>query len=202
MISDIIKNNLIVDLTDGSPSDLSTRYPSLYPTSSDVPDFMYKSLKTLLVGSAASSQFVQEVVEDLGTGKANSKGGVIIIVDRIVPAYLDFAEPRMKNSDNGAESCFVKIVIGQPRVAVEDSNAVQNICQRIKYLLDSYERDARRESWTVPVGDKSISQDYFKMYWLDTQGIDPNNGIRSSGAMMYFKCMYRRAVPSMEDILG
>lgn len=191
-----IRWNLINDVTDRTAASVVAANPDLFSDVSEVPPFLYQSLKTIWLGSsAASGDLAKKVVADLGTGMESSEGSIVIFTSQIRNQADEIYSP---NDDRfGAESANIRIVIYTPRYTTSVEKVFQ-AAYRIKYILDFESLNLRNEPELLvsPTIDNSIFSPqsalnqlrYFKAYFT---GLDQNE--RASYVCMDFRVWYLRA---------
>ena len=164
VIADTLKN----DLTSGSAATYVTNYPDLFTTTADVPNWLYKSLKEIMVGTAGSTaDFQRRIVAQIGLGQAVQSGDIQIYSKLHESGNL---VDKFDADVAGSESARVQILIQVPR-GDQDANPTKasDVSQRIKRLLDVQLRQEQQISsdLTIPKG-MGIHGDYhFKCYWED-----------------------------------
>ena len=187
MISKVVRNNLILDVVDRSASDLVLAYPEEFTSSSDVPEFLYKSLNTLWTG-AASSELAKCVVDDPGVGKESS-ASIDIVTDKMIPSSLF---PRGAQSDDpGAFTTFCRIILYKPRTRAASSDAINQAALRIAYVLDHPTRNQRQLGQLSVSGSPMVSSDYLRMYLEEISGPGGSKIMSSSALELVFRCEYR-----------
>lgn len=193
-----IRYNLINDYIDRTAADVMAANPGMFDSVSEVPEYLYLSLKTLWLGAgAASGDFAKRVVADLGTGMESSAGCITIFTTQIE----DQADDNQTFQDDryGAEVAMVEIYMNIPRVNT-DIDILMNAGLRIKYLLDYNARILRGLTTNLlvsPTVDNSILSPqsgsgvrYFIMRYL---GLTRSSNIRVSDQRLHFKVEYSRA---------
>lgn len=196
MLTKLIRANLITDVIDRDPSVIAAANPSLFTDgASDVPDYIWKSLKSCFLGtSAASSALAEIVVFDAGDGTPGPNGGIVITNNFETPQYTNAIPRQHKDDATGAESALLKLIIYTPRVRTGGSATVEDTCERIKMVLDTYYRIERKMKPLVLSFDAVNGyRDYLYCYWLETNGAGRIER-KGSAAEMVFKVEYKRIV--------
>lgn len=191
MISKVLKANLILDVTDRLASDLVTAHPEDFPTTADVPEFLYKSLKTLWLGSgAASGDLAKAIVADPGIGN-ESNASIDILTDKMIPSYLF---PRgMQSDEPGSFTTFCRIVLYKPRVTVSSTIAetINQTTLRLSYLLDHYNRSVRQLGELTVSGSPMVASEYLKCYLEEISGPGVTRVMSSSAMELVFRVEYK-----------
>lgn len=201
MSSKILKYMIENDVVDRTAQEAYEANTTLFPGGSgDVPDYMYLSVKTILLGvAAASSELANRVVEDVGTAQ-NHPAGSIVITSKFFPSQFDDDIPNLRSDQVGAETAFYDVKIHIPRRQA-NSDIMTNLIYRLTYVLDYYSRTNRTRSTALvkPGLDILSSVDntilpisaggYYKCYYL---GLAPNQVFRSSENSLLFKSHYVR----------
>lgn len=193
-----IRLNLINDYIDRTAADVMSANPGMFDDVSQVPEYLYLSLKTLWLGAgAASGDFAKKVVADLGTGMESSAGCITIFTTQIEDQADD--NTTFQDDRYGAEVATVEIYMTIPRVNT-DIDLLMNAGLRIKYLLDYNARILRGLTTNLlvsPAVDNSILSPqhgsgtrYFIMRYL---GLTRSSSIRVSDQRLHFKAEYSRA---------
>jgi len=159
-----LQQYLALDVVDGDATIVSSRNPSIWPSSSYVPEYAYKSLGTLWMGrSVSSTQFIQRINYQFGESNMAAEGEISLLTKPIESTRI----PEPFNSNTvGAETTVLDIVLRQPEGEMSVARMI-NVELRIRYLLDHLWRGYRRGGGIPPVspnipvvGDTSISQTY------------------------------------------
>lgn len=195
MISRVLRYNLINDVVDINPNTLVSQYPTVFTASGQVPEYLYKSLKSLWLGtSAASGDLAHYIVADTGIDQETPKGAMVIQVDTIWPGYENPFPKGAKDDMTGAEVARVSIVLYKPRI-VYSPDTLYNTATRIQMILDQYYRNTRRLGMMTISGDKEVahgSTDYVKAFHIETYGPGRLAGIEGKVMELVFRVEYRR----------
>lgn len=199
MISELLRYNLINDYTDRDPQEFVTNYSTVFSASGQVPEYLYKSLKTIWLGSgAASSELANRVVSMTGIGDEDSAGTIVIMNDANFPSSQF---PRgLRSDDPGAEVMMVNILLYGPRKSKTLYKDIQSAAQRIRYLLDLPTRTKVRglsPNIDFPNSsydwDKSVdSDDYLRCWWQETSGVTSYQNQKHNFIQMSFMVEYSR----------
>lgn len=167
MSAKVVRYNIINDYTDKTASDVRTANPGLFATDADVPEYLYKSLKTLWLGSsAASSEFAARVSPYLGGGDSDSRGSITVVQISTIESSQS-QESIMQDDQIGAENAEILITMRIPRVA-QTTDLLDNVCQRLKYILDMNYRYVRGLPSDLSIGgDNTIADQYYKCLFYD-----------------------------------
>jgi hypothetical protein len=187
MLSDIIKAYLSLDVTSVSACSVWLRNQDIWATSSAVPEYAYKSLKDIWVGTtAASSELANRIVCRFGEGLTAGVGEISLYVSPIESAH---SELPIQSNTAGAETSFLDIVFRQP----PDQGKVkrnENAELRVRYLLDKLWRSTRRTyPYLSASGDTSIVDDVI-LIWDRYMGC-----ITAEEVASRYIAAYYRAVP-------
>lgn len=196
MISKILKYNLINDVIDKDPAVIAAANPDLFTNgASDVPDYLWKSLKSCLLGTgAASSDLAKYVSYDAGDGSAQPGTGIVITDTFETPGHNPALARQHKDDATGAEVALLKLVIYLPRVATQTASKVEDICERIKMVLDQYYRQERKlKPNMLTFNTVNGYRDYFYCFWTETNGAGRLER-KGSAAEMCFRVEYKRIV--------
>lgn len=195
MISKIIRYHLINDVVDKDPAVIASENPSLFSSASDVPDYLWKSLKSCLLGtSAASSELAKYVSYDAGDGSAPNGTGIVITDNFETPQHNPALARQHRDDATGAEVALLKLIVYTPRVATQTASKVEDVCERIKMVLDHYYRQQRRLKPTMlSFGGVKGFFDYFYCFWLDTCGAGRLER-KGSAAEISIRVEYKRIV--------
>lgn len=199
MISEVIRYNLINDVTDRDPQDLVTSYPTVFSASGQVPAYLSQSLKTIWMGSAAASgTLAGRVISMTGIGNEDSAGSIVVCNDANFPSSQF---PRgMRSDDPGAEVMMVNIILYAPRSNKTAYLTLQNAARRIRYVLDYSTRTAVRGlggDISFPPDsydwDFSLDQDdYLRCWWQETSGVASYQNQKNNYIQMSFMVEYVR----------
>jgi hypothetical protein len=156
-VSDIIRTILIADTTDRTAAQARTANSGKWAADSDVPDYMFKSLKTLL-GTADSTALARRIVALYGVGKTVTEPSIEIhttVQDNIYDAELP-------TDLIGGEIAKVMILFRQPTpVSTGNAYLVEQLELRTRYLLDKFIRGLRGNPQLTVSGDKSIDPNHY-----------------------------------------
>lgn len=197
MISRVLRYNLIHDVVDLDPQSFVSLYPTVFSASGQVPEYLYKSLKSLWLGtSAASGDLAGYIVADTGVDQETPKGAIVIEMDAIFEAYNSPVPRSSRADDTGCEIAVTKLVIYKPRVT-NQPDVIYNTTTRIKMILDQYYRNSRRKGMLTIAGDKDIarsSTDTLTCFHLNTDGPGRVDKVGGRVAEMTFRCEYKRII--------
>lgn len=172
--SDLIKYYLEQDVVSEDVNDVLARNPE-WSSASEVPDYAYKSLKDIWVGTAASSGFFASTITAvLGEGKQASTGSIQI---SSLPVESARAPKQAYNSNEaGAETSEVIISLIRPQTATT-SSIMEQAELRIRYLLDNSWRLYRGEIGLIPYNlskEKSIGTNLLCQFVEYAGALDAN----------------------------
>ncbi len=199
MSTKVIRQAIISDYIDRTAQDvINANSGSLvFSSTGDVPEYLYKSIATLL--GVSSSVLATRIVEDLGTGQANAEGG-IVISSSFVPSYMDESPPRMNDDRAGAETGYLTMKVYVPRRVVS-SDTMLNIIYRLAYILDHSWRSKRTSSTALlppdltSTADKTILRSdeggYYKCHFT---GLSYKENLSASQNTLLYKVQYVRRV--------
>lgn len=199
MPSDVIRNYLIRDTNDTTAAAIRAANPGMFSNDSDVPPYLYLSLKTLLVGaSATTAEFERRIVSRLGEGKTVSEASIII-----EPWISESTEHNEIDSDYpGAEYSDVCILFRNIRpVGTSQFNTLKYSELRIRQLLDNTLRNLSGK-FDIPVtGDFCIdsnNQSIFKCIWRKFAKSDSQNNV--SEFMAHYTVEYVRVFAKIPNL--
>lgn len=191
MVAEIIRNLLINDIIDDTPSNIAFLYPNSYSSSSEVPVYVYTSLMTLFALSA-SGDLSNRVVANLGEGQTRADASIIIETHKIIEST---ETENVKSDQPGAETSTICIQVKNIRNSLNVS-LIKNVSFRIRYLIDATLRGARwientnEISPQIPdVGDLSIRDDYIYVFWIY------GDVLTASEWANYYRVEYTRSFP-------
>ena len=197
MISRVLRYNLINDVVDLDPNSFVSLYPTMFSASGQVPQYLYKSLKSLWLGtSAASGDLAGYIVADTGVDQETPKGAIVIEMDSIFEAYNSPIPRSSRADDTGCEITLAKIVIYKPRI-VNQPDLIYNTTTRVKMILDQYYRNVKRKGMLTIAGDIDISHtptDTIACFHLNTDGPGRVDKVGGRLAEMTFRCEYKRII--------
>jgi len=188
MTAKVVRYNVIQDYTDRTAADVMAANPGMFSSTSDVPVFLYQSLKTLWLGaSAASSEFAAKVSPYLGGGDADPRGSIQIVQVSTVQSVLS-EDDILKSNEIGAETADIIFNLTTPRTATT-SDFLDNAVQRLKYILDHELRGYRGLSPCLTVqGDNTVVSDCNYL----CRFIDYGTELRVSNVQVLFRVCYTR----------
>ena len=141
MSAKVLAYNIRQDVVDRTASAVMSANSGMFDSTSEVPTYLYTSLKTLWVGgSLSSSVYGDRVVADLGTGEISPAGSIVVIRQSILPSYLD--AQGLKSDQVGSETAIMQLVLQRPRGATS-TDLMQDMFNRLNYVLDYHERQYR-----------------------------------------------------------
>lgn len=124
---DIIKAEMLKDVTDISAASVVALYPTRFDSPADVPEYLYKSLQTIWGSSLDMS-----IITDLGGGQTRAEGNIIISET----AIFESNEVRDSMIDlPGAESAQIDITFQKPRNQL-GPQIVKNAELRTRLIID------------------------------------------------------------------
>lgn len=198
MSSKVIQAALIADFTDRTAAAVMAANPGVFASEAEVPEYLYMSLKTMYLGSLApSGDWADRVSEDVGTGRSDPRGGIIVSSSGLVPSYC-----RMERTTNieisdvaGAEYSQVKLILYTPR-HITDLLFMHQVMLRTRFVLDYFWRGERStfnnlvspglDVSTDPTIDDSMEYRCFYVY--------TPNALRAADNVMEFEAHYARKV--------
>lgn len=178
----IIGTFLQADTTDGSASHFVSAYPTLFSSDSDVPIYLYQSLKTIWLPDGTDEDFAARIVYKHGAGLNRSDAD--IEVTSIIYEAITGDPNIILNDEAGAERAAIKILIRLPDPVQPSSYDQVKLAElRIRYILDQTLRSLYGAPDLPITGDSSITpklivhnyvtaNSYFKCRWkewLNTQ---------------------------------
>lgn len=186
MSARVIEWNLEQDVIDRTAADVMTANPGMFATTADVPDFLFKSLKTIWLGApAASGALADAVISDLRTKTNDSAGAITVIADRV----FESVEGRFFESDQmGAETARMVIQLTRPRNTTSVT-IIRDACLRVKYILDEGSRGLRRLPPQLPIRTDNTLDASFGLYARFDEFIGP---LRTDIEEIIFTCEYVR----------
>ena len=170
MSADVIRETLLGDLTSVAASSISASYPELFADATEVPAFLYTSLKDIWVGvSAASSEYARRVIAYYGEGKTVASGDIEII-PMVIKESADVPSG-WQDDTPGAETAVFAIKFAVPRTTTS-YDKVRDAALRTRYLLDNDWRSRRGENPQLTIaGDLTINKNgHFRCFWLGDDG--------------------------------
>ena len=158
MSSKVLKYMLQQDTVDRTPADVIAANPPntfLNNLASSVPAYLYQSLKTIWVGASATTAYYQnKIVEDVGSGKDNPAGSIVISSARMSDQAFD---PAGYNEEIiGATVSLTDIILKKPNLQLS-TDQILNASFRVQYVLDLLIRGQRGLSQSLP--DVAVQQD-------------------------------------------
>jgi len=188
MSDKVIRYNIIQDFVDRTPADVLAANPGLFSSASEVPEYLYKSLKTLWLGSSASSgEFAERVAQAIGSGDSDARGGIQIVQATTVLSHFS-EDPILQSDELNSENADIIINIRNPR-SVKTTDLLDNTVQRLKYILDMHYRSYRGlYAGLVVSGDLTISPNspYFCRF------VEYGTANRTSDIQVLFRVNYGR----------
>lgn len=186
MSARVLEWNLEQDVIDRTAADVRTANPGLFASDADVPDFLFKSLKTIWLGTfAASGDLAGVVISDLRTKTNDSAGAITIIADRVIES----AEARFFESDQiGAETARIVIQFTRPRNTTSVT-IIRDACLRVRYILDLASRSLRGLPQQLPIRTDNTVDPSFGLYARFDEYLGP---LRADIEELIFTCEYVR----------
>lgn len=155
-IGDVVRNTLIQDYTDTTAEAVYLANTLVFSSSADVPNYLYQSLATLfgVVGLSGLSSIITA-----NQGKATTKTKGLVIQHTMEWEAVCVREGN-RSDQSGARTSTVHIGL-RNLVTTKDYSQIDNILQRVVYLLDFYTRENRTTPTTVDLTiDSSIKGFY------------------------------------------
>ena len=166
----VIINVLQSDITDTTASAVfnAPQNAGVFTDISDVPVYLYQSLKTIFTPTSDLTDFQSRFVPVYGQGYTNAEGDIAVIAQQREP--LTFTGQGVYPDLPGAERAKVGIYIRFPApVEAADFGRVKNTELRIRFLLDYNMRQKfQHEAPDLPVLeslDNSLYTNFCKCYW-------------------------------------
>ena len=155
MISDCIKQFLSLDVLSEQASAVQARNTDLWSSAAEVPDYAYKCLKDIWVGTrAASGELTNRIVTKYGEGQTASTGEIALYIRPVESVNMQTPQ---QASVTGAESTMLEIVL-MKSPDQGTMKQMENTELRIRYLLDHLWRGRRKTFPQLPAaGDPSIN---------------------------------------------
>lgn len=187
MTAKVVRYNIIQDYTDRTASDVMAANPGMFASTSDVPVFLYQSLKTLWLGSSASSsEFASRVTPYVGGGDADPRGSIQVIQATTIASYLDDMSI-LRSDEVGAENADIILNLSTSRTNTT-SDFLDNAVQRLKYILDMDLRGYRGLSPGLIIGgDLTVADCDYKCRFIDY-----GTELRASNVQVLFRASYTR----------
>jgi hypothetical protein len=187
--SDLIKAYLQQDIVSEDVNDVLASNP-IWSSASEVPDYAYKSLKDIWVGSTASSGFfANSIVASLAMNKQAASSYIQI---GCLPVESTRAPKEAYNSNEaGAETAEVIIAFCRPPTSTTQS-IIEQAELRVRYLIDKVWRNQRREIQAIPYDlsvEKTIGSN------LLCQFIEYSNELEAVQIGAKYFVSYTRIVP-------
>lgn len=192
-IAKVIHYNLVRDVTDRDPEILVSSYPAVFSASGQVPEYLYKSLGTLWLGTTSASADLDKKVSVGTGGSESSSGSIVILVDSTIPSYISSRGQR--NNDPGAVTSIVRIVLYKPpgRTTSPDQQ-ISNTADRIVYILDEPMRQLRHNPQLTLAGSNNIGStedDFIMCYLEEIRG--PGNVVQEKASLeLIFRVEYMK----------
>lgn len=171
MPNKIIADFLRQDFTDSTALTVynNPANAGLFSSPSDVPVYLYQSLKTIFSGvSSVLSDYQKQIVTFYGRGATNAKGDIAVIALQSESAFG--SGPGFHSDEPGAEKAKVGIYLRlQTPIQSADYERIRNAELRIRFIIDSTINSVvRQDSDNLPVSpgiDLTIFDNYFKCFW-------------------------------------
>ena len=192
-IARVIEYNLVRDVSDRDPQDLVTLYPTVFSASGQVPEYLYKSIGTLWLGTVSASSDLDKRISVGTGGEESAAGSIVILLDSTVPSYL--ATRGNRSNDPGAFTSMVRIVLYKPagRVTSPDQ-VISNTADRIIYVMDETMRQLRSNPQLTLAGSNNIAStedDYIISTLEEIRG--PGNVVQEKAALeLVFRLEYMK----------
>lgn len=197
MISRALRYNLIHDVVDLNPNTLVSSYPTLFSASGEVPEYLWKSLKSLWLGvGAASGDLAGYVVADTGVDQETPKGAIVIETGNIYESYASPIPRSSRADDTGCEVALIDIILYTPRIK-NTPDVIYNTVTRIKMILDQYYRNQRRKGMLTLAGDIDLaktSDDTLACFHLETTGPGRLSQVGGRVAQLTFRAEYKKII--------
>lgn len=185
----VVRAYLLADLTSTTASAVYANNTDIFDSASDVPDYAYKSLKDIWVGtSATSAEYSRRIVSTIGEGKTNADGTIEIVASKIEESVL--ASQSMRSNAVGSECSYIDIRLSLPEKSKSQST-IENAEFRIRYLIDQLWR-TQRPSTTPGLDSTSDKSIVGKVLCTFYEYLSPPNALE---VVVRYRLEYRRAVP-------
>lgn len=181
-IGNVLKAIFDDDTVSEDPAQWVALYPSRYPTTADVPEWFYKSLKDFIASSETVNQYRARVNVCYGEDMT-IEGNGIAVASRISESAMSMED---ENDTPGAETAVVQIKVQIRQSITMTPDMVEKTHLRIKQLLDNLTRQEMGNygiiDWAYVAADQSIdsvpSDDNPGVYFRWRQHRDLNNALQ------------------------
>lgn len=197
-MEEVLKYNLGLDYSDRTAADVLAANPDLFSSEDEIPEFLFKSLKTLIFGDSASStsndDYQKKIVAGLGTGDGVSNAITIVSGDVYSASHYPGRSNCPRPDLPGAETAECQIIVNFPKsVDGKKDNLsyklMSNLCNRIIFVLDNESRNFRNAPALAIVNVPLISKKlWFRVYITGYSG-----NIRAGIARMQVTVEYVKA---------
>jgi hypothetical protein len=164
-MNNIIRAALLADTTDRTAGQALAANPSLFSQESDVPAYMYQSLRTLIGAGSDDTEFARRIIAKHGAGETVTVTSIEI---QTISQDANNYSKMFQNDMTGSESARLQILFRTPSSATNQAAAdtVKNLELRTRMILDWQVRQARGLSKNLTTtSDKSILNSFFWCGW-------------------------------------
>jgi hypothetical protein len=186
MSAEVLRQNLLLDLTTIAASTIAAAYPTVFIAASSVPSYINMCLPDLLGLTGGSSEFAKRVVATQGEATTPANACIVIQPTEIIEPYeADFIVTDLP----GGETTYIDVLVKNVK-DVRSIDLVKAVGLRIRLLLDMNLRGSN-QTLGLPadlqvLNDTSIRTGYYKCEWIRSSLLTATEQAHR------FKCSYIR----------